>query len=300
VLSLFDGISCGQLALQRASIDYSTYYANEIEASSIKVTSKNFPNTIQLGDVTVLDTSSLPKINLLLGGSPCQGFSKAGKQLNFNDPRSKLFFEYARIKEELRPKYFLLENVVMKQEYIDVITEYLKVEPIRINSKLVSAQNRDRMYWTNIPNVTIPKDKGIYLDSILDFTLSSCIIGKNIGLRSGLFDYLIKQQPESSIAVSDTPYIKVNRKLKIKSKQSKSSCLTAGASSGGNHSDMDFIVTKPSTCRRYSCIEAERLQTLPDNYTQGISPTARYKAIANGWTVDVLAHLFNGLRNEQP
>ena len=139
VLSLFDGISCGQVALERAGIKVDNYFASEIDKYAIKVTQKNYPNTIQLGDVCNIKGNELPKIDLLIGGSPCQGFSFAGKQLNFNDPRSELFFEFVRILKEVKPKYFLLENVKMKKEYQNVISKHLGVEPIEINSALVSA-----------------------------------------------------------------------------------------------------------------------------------------------------------------
>jgi DNA-cytosine methyltransferase len=161
ILSLFDGLSSGQIALNRLGIKYNNYFACEIDKYAIQVTQHNYPNTIQLGDVTKVDFTKLPKIDLLIGGSPCQGFSFAGKQLAFDDPRSKLFFEYIRALKETNPKYFLLENVKMKKEYENVITNLLGVEPVEINSSLVSAQNRKRLYWTNIPNITQPKDKGI-------------------------------------------------------------------------------------------------------------------------------------------
>jgi DNA (cytosine-5)-methyltransferase 3A len=167
VLSVFDGLSCGQIALNRVGVKYDKYFASEVDKHAIKVTQHNYPNTIQLGDVTKVKGSDLPKIDLLFGGSPCQGFSFAGKQLNFEDPRSKLFFEFVRLKNELQPKYFLLENVVMKQEFQDVITEYLGVKPIKINSNLVSAQNRKRLYWTNIPNIEQPEDSNIKMSNIL-------------------------------------------------------------------------------------------------------------------------------------
>ena len=176
VLSLFDGMSCGQLALQRAGIEVDNYFASEIDKYAIEVARKNFPNTIELGNVTRIDTKYLVEwcgklkskgIDLLMGGSPCQGFSFAGGQLAFDDPRSKLFFEFVRIKEELQPKYFLLENVKMKQEFQDVITKYMGVEPIEINSSLFSAQNRRRLYWTNIPVDMDIKDKGLVLKDIL-------------------------------------------------------------------------------------------------------------------------------------
>ena len=168
VLSLFDGMSCGRIALERLGIPVDNYYASEIDKYAIQVSQANYPDIIQVGDVTELDTSTLPKIDLIMGGSPCQGFSFAGKQLAFDDPRSALFFEFVRCVEELKPKYFLLENVRMKKEYLDVISEYMGVEPIMINSALVSAQNRVRYYWTNIPGIEQPEQRGIVLRDILE------------------------------------------------------------------------------------------------------------------------------------
>ena len=168
VLSLFDGMSCGQIALERAGFKIDKYFVAEIDKYAMKVTQANYPDTIQLGDVRNIKADDLPKIDLLIGGSPCQGFSFAGKQLNFDDPRSKLFFEFVRLLKEAKPKYFLLENVRMKQEYQDVISKLLGVEPIMINSCLVSAQNRKRFYWTNIPDIKQPKDCGILLKDIIE------------------------------------------------------------------------------------------------------------------------------------
>lgn len=168
IVSLFDGMSCLQIALNKLGVKEYNYYACEIDKYAIQVTQKNYPSTIQLGDVTKVSALDFPaKIKLLAGGSPCQGFSFAGKQLNFDDPRSKLFFEFVRLKNELKPEYFLLENVKMKKEYKQVITEALGVEPIEINSSLVSAQSRKRNYWTNIPGIEQPKDKGILLKDIV-------------------------------------------------------------------------------------------------------------------------------------
>lgn len=162
VLSLFDGISCGRVALERAGVPVEVYYASEIDKYAMQVSAKNYPDIIQIGDCTQVDFSEyIGKVDLIIGGSPCQGFSFAGKQLNFSDPRSKLFFEFVRALREIKPKYFLLENVKMKKEFQDVISEQLGVQPIEINSALVSAQNRKRLYWTNIPNVAVPQDKGI-------------------------------------------------------------------------------------------------------------------------------------------
>ena len=174
VLSLFDGMSCGQIALNKLGIKYDKYFASEIDKYAMQVTQHNFPDTVQLGDVQFVtkETFGTHKIDLVIGGSPCQGFSFAGKQLNFEDPRSALFFEFVRLVKELKPKYFLLENVKMKKQYQDVITEYMGVEPIEINSALASAQNRRRLYWTNIPNVGQPEDKGIVLKDIIETSVS--------------------------------------------------------------------------------------------------------------------------------
>jgi len=182
VLSLFDGMSCGQIALNRLGIKYDKYFACEIDKYAMMVTQHNFPDTIQLGDVQFVtkETFGNYRIDLVMGGSPCQGFSFAGKQLNFEDPRSALFFEFVRLVRELKPKYFLLENVKMKKQYQDVITEYMGVEPIEINSALVSAQNRRRIYWTNIPNVGQPEDKGIVLKDILDYSVSKQLSEKEM------------------------------------------------------------------------------------------------------------------------
>ena len=167
VLSLFDGMSCGRLALERAGFPVTNYFASEIDKHAIQVARANYPDTVHLGDVTQIRAEDLPPIDLLIGGSPCQGFSFAGKQLNFDDERSKLFFEFVRLLKALKPKYFLLENVPMKQIYQDIINEQLGVKPVRINSNIVSAQNRDRLYWTNIPVKSLPENKRIYLKDIL-------------------------------------------------------------------------------------------------------------------------------------
>jgi len=174
VISLFDGMSCGRIALDKLGVKVDNYYASEIDKYAIKVAHANYPDTVHVGDVTRFSRDMFREdwlednpIDLLIGGSPCQGFSFAGNQLNFDDPRSKLFFEYVRVLKEFKPKYFLLENVRMKQESMDVISEALGVQPIAINSNLMSAQNRYRLYWTNIP-FDVPEDKGIMLKDILE------------------------------------------------------------------------------------------------------------------------------------
>ena len=258
VLSLFDGISCGQVALNRAQVSYENYYASEIDSHAIGVTQRNHPNTIQLGDVTSVKVENLPVIDLLIGGSPCQGFSFAGKQLNFNDPRSKLFFEYLRLLKETKPKYFLLENVRMQKPFSDAISDLLGVSAIEINSKLVSAQNRPRMYWTNIP--------------------FRPIINQNISLSDivGSYD-----------GISVLP--RGTNRGGIKSYNGKSPCITTAS---WQH---NFKVVQNGEIRMFTPNEVEQLQTLPIDYTQGASNNQRYKMLGNGWTVDVIAHIFSGL-----
>ena len=196
VLSLFDGMSCGQIALDRLGIEVDTYYASEIDKYAIAVAKENYPDTIHVGDITQLDPKDFQDIDLVLAGSPCQGFSFAGKQLAFDDPRSALFFEFIRLLKAIKPKYFLLENVRMKQQYIDVITQQVsecypdhegndlfdsKIEPILINSALLSAQSRQRLYWTNIPHVKQPEDLGIVLKDILEDEVEEhYLAGKNL------------------------------------------------------------------------------------------------------------------------
>lgn len=269
VLSLFDGIACGRVALERAHIPVETYYASEIDKYAIQIALKNYPDIIQIGDVTQIDFSKYTgKIDLLIGGSPCQGFSFAGKQLNFADPRSRLFFDFVRALKIIKPKYFLLENVKMKQEFQDIISSQLGgVQPIEINSALVSAQNRKRLYWTNIPNVRAPEDKKIMLQDIIengsvDRAKSYCI-DANYYKGGSLKNYLEKKRRQGVFKQSE---------LRLMVQQSE------------------------SNFRKLTPIECERLQTLPDNYTADISDTQRYKCLGNGWTVDVIAHIFNGLK----
>ena len=168
-LSLFDGISCGHIALDRAGIKVDKYFASEIKDIAIKVTQSNYPDTIQLGDITKVNADELPQIDLLIGGSPCQDFSLANRNVTGLDgEKSSLFYHYYRLLKELKPKYFLLENVRMKKDDQAKLSELLGVEPIAINSNLVSAQNRPRLYWTNIPNIVTPADKQIDVNDILD------------------------------------------------------------------------------------------------------------------------------------
>lgn len=304
VLSLFDGISCGQLALIRAGFKDFVYYASEIDKNSINVTQYNFPNTIQLGDVRNVNSSLLPKIELLIGGSPCQGFSFSGKQLNFDDERSKLFFEFERILKETKPKYFLLENVMMKKEYEEVITKCLGVEPIMINSSLVSAQNRVRLYWTNIPNIEQPEDKGIKLSDIIEFDNDknpAAIRGRKL-FKATIVGRKINSEGKREDYNSNIPTIQC---LEVRnSNMDKSNCLTTV--------DKDNVLTSLNPgrypdafknklpFRYYTLKECCRLQTVPDNYFGDIvSESKGKKMLGNGWTVDVISHILKNIENEK-
>ena len=318
ILSLFDGLSCGNIALERAGIKINSYYASEIDKWAIQIANKNYPNIIQLGDVTKFDETKLPKIDLLIGGSPCQGFSFAGKQLNFDDPRSKLFFVYVYMLKQLKPKYFLLENVRMAKQSQDVISEYLGVQPIKINSSLVSAQNRVRLYWTNIPNVTQPEDKGILLKDILLDDAEEPMLSNIYG---GFKEKKPRVHTNKSITIRAAsgggaiPSIKLKQHINNESvtKQGKSYALTASyykavAWNSVQKKQRTMIPVElsdkkdPNTYngikyRLLNPIEVERLQTIPDGYTSGVSNTQRYKMLGNSWTADVIAHIFKGLKD---
>jgi DNA-cytosine methyltransferase len=283
VLSLFDGMSCGQIALNKIGIEYENYFASEIDKYAIQVTQNNYPNTIQLGSVTEVKGSDLPQIDLLFGGSPCQGFSFAGKQLNFEDERSKLFFEFVRLLEECKPKYFLLENVKMKKEYQDVISNFLGVEPIEINSNLLSAQNRERLYWTNIPNIEQPKDKKLYLKDVVDLN----VINRNVVDKNK-----IKQFWETK------NYIQYDLSGKgHKSQDQRGYYLNSKHGTLPSHgaSSKVKVVLNNGEIVQLTPVECERLQTVPDGYTDCVSDTQRYTMLGNGWTVDVIAHIFKQL-----
>lgn len=344
VLSLFDGISCGQLALKRSGIGYDNYFASEIEKDAIKVTQANFPNTIQLGDVQQVKSEDLPKIDLLIGGSPCQGFSFAGKGLNFEDPRSKLFFEFVRLLRELNPKYFILENVIMKKEYQDIITQYLGVEPVEINSALVSAQNRKRLYWCNF-EIPQPEDKNITLKDILEenipfkydeFNLDYEIINQdqiqekrkeqdlnhlNPSAIRGRYTKDLKNEPDYSIVNKATiigrrinekghredynKEISVTQCLEVRATNTdKSNCLTTVDKDNvltplpiGRHLD---VFNRKLPFRYYTLTEQCRLQTLPEDYFEKskTSVSKAKKMIGNGWTVDVIVHILNQIKDK--
>ena len=388
-------MACGRIALERCGFDIEKYYASEIDKYAIEVARANYPDIIHIGDVCNVTVEDYQDIDLLMGGSPCQGFSFAGKKLNFDDPRSALFFEFVRILQEVRPKYFLLENVRMKKEYQDIITEHLGVEPIMINSALVSAQNRVRLYWTNIPNVEQPEDRGIVLKDVLerfdDFEESSALpkwlhgnyndkkridLVKSIDEKSstlratmwkGHTEGYVSKPNQVENAAEKTVYEFVehpnyyqfdvsgkgynSQQDRIRKTEAKSNTLAAG------HASIPKVVTRqvsmtevrtdeanqiryenrrkhgydwsprqlrhlvertdnksnaitPSltkqhiikeesagiSYRKLTPVECERLQTIPDNYTNYVSNTQRYKMIGNGWTVEVIRHIFKNMK----
>ena len=311
VLSLFDGISCGRLALERAGLSVEKYDAFEIDKYAITVSKNNFPDIVQHGDVFDGNFKEFQGYDLLIGGSPCQGFSYSGKMLNFNDSRSKLFFEFVRAIKEAKPKYFLLENVKMKQEWQDIISNELGVKPIEINSKLVSAQNRVRLYWTNIPNVTVPDDRGICLKDILEnveFPNPAAIRGRNVDLSEECLKSatIVGRRLDSSGHRKDENLdIPITQCLEVRDKNTdKSNCLTTVDKDNvltplpyGRYADCFGKITgEKLPFRYYTNTEYERLQTLPDGYTSCAKSTVARRAIGNGWTVDVIAHIFSALK----
>lgn len=381
VLSLFDGMSCGRVALERCGFTINKYYASEIDKYAITVAANNYLDTIHIGDVTKVRAEDLDPIDLVIGGSPCQGFSFAGKQLNFEDPRSKLFFEFVRLLKECKPKYFFLENVVMKKEYQDVISSYLGVQPIMLNSALVSAQSRKRLYWTNIPSYTAPEDKGILLKDIVhehtdaDYIFQELtpyvvpfdkilqILDKEVargkvgyfrkdsqankvyyihdkavtlcgdagGGAAKMGQYLfgdikreVHQVAEAKESNGQQPYMQ-NRVYNVDGIAPALTqvcdrlnvavpcdpdylfgCITPDRvdkrQNGQRFNDGTKFYTLTAQdrhgvliegyIRKLTPIECERLQTLPDNYTAGVSNSQRYKMLGNGWTVDAVCEFF--------
>ena len=378
VLSCFDGSSCGQIALQRANIHVNTYYASEIDKYAIQVTQANFPNTIQVGDVSKVDASSFNHdIDLLMGGSPCQGFSFAGKQLNFNDPRSKLFFQFMRLLEELKPKYVMLENVRMAKRSQDMISSRIGFQPQALNSSKASAQNRYRLYWFGkrvereggkygydaIP-IADMVDKGVVMQDILEDGYATDVMtnadGKSHCLTArynGAVWWNSIERKQRTMVLKDNPTVSrdglirvgtadlkghdsikrvyaqegkaptlttmqgghrepkvaigriVNRRLdehgtrkddqldlpftrqlEVRADE-KSNCLTTV--------QKDNVVVAKDMWRKLTPLECERLQTLPDNYTNHVSNSQRYKMIGNGWTVDVIAHILKDIQLDE-
>ena len=292
VLSLFDGLSCGQLALQRAGVDVDNYYASEIDKHATLITQHHFPNTVQLGSVVGLDTSTLPTIDLLIGGSPCQSFSRSGDNTGF-DGKSGLFWEYVRILNEVKPTYFLLENVVMKKEWENIITEAIGVEQIMIDSKFFSAQKRQRLYWTNIPLDKNIEDRNVNILDILIPNGDEKIINDHI---------LVLDINEEGFKIKNgtkTGYLYAKDgdcvNLEFPKSQNRRGRVSNGKTNTLNTA-CNYGVVVNGNLRELNITEYERLQTLPDNYTSLATLNQRKKMIGNGWTVDVIAHIFKKIK----
>jgi DNA-cytosine methyltransferase len=383
VLSLFDGMSCGQQALERIGIKVDNYFASEIDKYAITVTMANYPNTKQLGSVINVNGYNLPKIDLLIGGSPCQSFSFAGKRKGMStkdeqeiltlehylqlkaegfefEGQSYLFWEYMRLLNEVKPKYFLLENVMMGEKWEKILSKAIGVNPIMINSSLLSAQNRQRLYWTNIglapagffgdlsSIISQPKDKNILLKEILEnevddkYFLSDKTVAKITRHKNKIITE--KQNPKQSCTIHanyfkmggrDQQYIVHNMMPRsgnpkkggtghLTRNDGKTYCLDTGNTNaveikaGDYRNDEGFkwrengktptlmararedkygvpMINTPKI-RRLTPTECERLQTVKDGYTNYVSDSQRYKMLGNGWTVDVIAHIFNYLK----
>ena len=309
VLSLFDGMSGGQLALQKAGLQVDKYYSCEIDEYAQSVTRYNFPNTIFLGDVTKVDFSKLKDIDIVIAGSPCQDLSFAkGNGKGLEGSRSSLFYKFVEAIEVCKPEYFLLENVKMKQEWKDIISDLLGVQPIFINSADFSAQNRQRLYWTNIPVYTWTpcndKLQDILETGQVDRDKSHCL-DANYFKGGNLKSYFEKHRRQlvfnRCIQVGEADIKGRDILKRVYSPEGKSPTLTT---CGGGHREPKVYVP-PLQWRKLTPIECERLQTVPDNYTSKgirdgkevkISNTQRYKMLGNGWTIDVIAHIFESLR----
>lgn len=383
VLSLFDGMSCGQIALNRLGIKYDNYFASEIDKYAMEVTKKNYPNTKHIGSVVDVKGEELPKIDLLIGGSPCQSFSFAGKMKGMStksnekilslerylelkengfefEGQSYLFWEFVRLLKETKPKHFLLENVMMSKDWEWVITKELGIHPIEINSALVSAQNRRRLFWTNIgmiqdglfgdlvPGIQQPQDKGILLKDVLEnevddkYWLSDKMIAY-INRQNNAKSMLDNSNKSNCLMASyykmgrDIQYIVHNTQPRsgnpkkggtgpLSRKDGKTYCLDTGKTNAVEIKGGDFrldegfrwrdngktgtlaarggvsndITGRPlaninKKVRRLTPTECERLQTVSDGYTEGVSDSQRYKMLGNGWTIDVICHIFSYL-----
>jgi DNA (cytosine-5)-methyltransferase 3A len=307
ILSLFDGISAGRLALNRAGIKYDNYYASEIDKHAIKIAQKNFPDTIQIGDVKNVKGSELPEIWLLIGGSPCQSFSVSGKMEGF-EGESGLFYEYLRILREVKPKYFLLENVKMKKEWRDVITQELGVDYIEIDSAKLSAQHRRRLYWQNFPNVTQPEDAGIFLKDILEedaepitYTEARTEEAKQIRREVRQSEgrdfsprrakHLVERKDGKSNCITATQ----SNKEHIVKLRDKSKTVRVGGRGSFDRHEWDSIDNAHT--RKFTINEIEALQTFPKDYTlcEGVSESQRWKSLGNSFNVDTIAHILKHL-----
>lgn len=294
VLSLFDGISCARIALDKLGISVDNYFASEIDESAIKISRNNYPDIIHIGDIRNINSENLPQIDLLIGGSPCQDLSNAQNGLGLEGSKSGLFYEYIRLLKELKPKYFLLENV--KNKWGDIMSEIVGVPFLHINSAIFSAQSRPRYYWTNLSYPQFPlKLNDETISSILEINVSKEFYYYKDGLDKFIKTTSIsnKKTQDGIIKVFDLPkeILKDNeRQRRVYSIESKSPTILARA-------DTTKILIE-SKIRKLTPLECERMQKIPDNYTIGCSNTQRYKMIGNAFTVDVIEHFLKGLNKE--
>ena len=294
VLSLFDGISCGMVALERAGIPVDRYVAYEIDKYAIQISKKNYPQIEHCGDVTTADFTQYKGFDLLIGGSPCQDLSNykydRGDVKGLEGSKSNLFYHYVRALKEMKPKYFLLENVAsMEKKWADVISQELGVEPIMINSALVCAAERKRLYWTNIPNISALKDKGLALRDIVKSA-------DEIEEKYWYSKYPVTVH-QGDVKVKATIHLNGHRQAKeVYGLNHKCNTLLCD----GNGGNLVKKIYQNERVRKLTPIEYERLQTLPDNYTEGVADSRRYSAIGNGWTVDVISHILKHIPLYQP
>lgn len=297
VLSLFDGMSCGQIALNRAGVKYDNYFASEIKDYAVKVTQQNYPKTKQLGDIKTVNSSDLPKIDLLIGGSPCQDFSQANRKKRGTDgEKSSLFFEYVRLLKETKPKYFLLENVKMKKEHQELISEILRCQPVAINSEIVAPQLRSRLYWTNIPF-----DKNIER--------------KDIKLSDVLIEGYTDREKARALLESDSRPLTTPVKMCHRYFNTGFTTLIFKSKDHfdriKNHFDIFFKnksakeideISKNLDLSFYKGVrymtnrEREACQTVPRGYTDSLSQNQSACLLGDGWTVDVIAHIFKNIK----
>lgn len=284
MLSLFDGISCGRVALERAGITVGRYFASEVDRYAIRTAMHNYPDTVQIGDVGKVSYRGgilysekgefMTGIDCVIGGSPCQGFSHAGKGLNFNDPRSRLFFEYARLLKEVSPECFLLENVVMKKEHEDVISEALGVSPIMIDSSLTSAAVRKRLYWTNIRVASQPVDRQVCFGDVRE---------RHVPL-SGFY------YSEKGMGWIRRHEARTGKRLRVVGDSEKMQMLEATMYK--KYSSQRFFGIMDDHGLRYiTPLECERCMNLPDGYTAACSNSQRYRQLGNGWEIGAVAHI---------
>jgi DNA (cytosine-5)-methyltransferase 3A len=304
VLSLFDGISCARVSLDRAGIEVNCYLASEIEKNAIKISEKNYPDIIHVGSVVDLEVEG--QIDLLIGGSPCQDLSIAKKdRKGLGGDRSGLFWEYVRLMKECKPQWFILENVAsMPKADRDIITKEMGVEPVMFNASLVSAQSRKRLFWTNIP-FELPEDRGILLKDILqpDGEVDERMVMK--GKAYCLTASYSHQTPtengiKNSIERKHRTMVKVGhiggsdaQANRVYDTDGKSCTLSAN---GGGLGAKTGLYQSNDRIRKLTPIECERLQGLPDNYTEGVATTHRYKCLGNAFNVDVVAHILGRIK----